>query len=350
MQLRRRPDIERFLASPGAAIRAALIHGRDLGVVRERAAQLAATVTSRPDDPFDAALIAEADLEAAPARLEEELAAISMLGGRRLVRLRLSDGGVKAERAAAEALGGHLEGRFNPDAFFLIEAGDLGRDSTLKRLAEMAPACAAVVCYEDEVGDIARFTRQALAAEGLGLTAEAVELFVARLPHERGVARQEIERLILFLGPGTGRTAGPKELDHFLGVEPEASLAEAASDAFGGRLGPAQAGLRRAAREGQGGAAAVRFMGAHLVTLRRIAVSQVAGTSLAEAVKGARVFWKNEREVSRQARAWSLGELGALQPELLAADLACKSTGSPDELIAERLALAIAAKARRLGL
>jgi DNA polymerase-3 subunit delta len=35
---------------------------------------------------------------------------------------------------------------------------------------------------------------------------------------------------------------------------------------------------------------------------------------------------------------------------VLAADRACKQTGSPDELIAERLAFAIAGRARRLGL
>ncbi|HEY7853075.1 MAG TPA: DNA polymerase III subunit delta [Caulobacteraceae bacterium] len=350
MLLKRRPDIERFLTGPGAEFRAALIHGRDLGVVRERAAQLAGAVTARPDDPFDAALLTEADVEAEPARLEEELSAISMLGGRRLVRLRLADGGVRAERAAAEALAAHLDGRLNPEAFFLIEAGELDRNSAMRRAAEKAEACAVVPCYEDEAGDIARFTRQALSAEGLSLTTEALELFVSRLPHERGVARQEIERLILFLGPGSGRTAGPKDLIDFLGVEPEASLAEAASDAFGGRLAAAQLGLRRAAREGQGGVAAVRLMSLHLARLRRIAVSQDAGASLTEAIKGAQVFWKNEREITRQARAWGLREIDGLQPDLLAADSACKSTGAPDELIAERLALAIAGRARRLGL
>jgi DNA polymerase-3 subunit delta len=35
---------------------------------------------------------------------------------------------------------------------------------------------------------------------------------------------------------------------------------------------------------------------------------------------------------------------------LLAADRACKTTGSPDRLIAERLALAVASRAKRLGL
>jgi DNA polymerase-3 subunit delta len=273
-----------------------------------------------------------------------------MLGGRRLVRLRLTGGGVRAERAATEALASHLEGKLNPDAFLLMEAGDLGRDSGLKRAADKADTCASIPCYEDEIGDLARFTREALVAEGLGLTAEALELFVSRLPHERGVARQEIERLILFLGPGAGVTAGAKDLVDFLGVEPEASLAEAASDAFGGRLAAAQVGLRRAAREGHGGVAAVRALTVHLARLRRIAVARNAGASVTEAVKGAQVFWKAEREVTRQCRAWTLAEIDEAQPELFAADIACKQTGSPDELIAERLALAMAGRARRLGL
>jgi DNA polymerase-3 subunit delta len=349
MILRRRPDIERFLKSPGPEIRAALIFGRDMGVVRERATELTGHLTDRPDDPFDTAFLTEADLDAEPARLEEELAAFSMIGGRRLVRLRLGEA-TKPERTASEALSAHLEGKLNPDAFLLIEAGDLGRDSGLRKLAEKSDGSAAIPCYEDEVGDLVRFTREALAAENLALTAEAQQVFVQRLPHERGVARQEIERLILFLGPGSGATAGPKDLEDFLGVEPEASLAEAASEAFGGRLAAAQASLRRAAREGFGGAAAVRAMSGHLARLRRVAIAHQAGASIQEAVKGAGVFWKAEREASRQARAWTLAELDTTQPELFAADFACKQTGSPDELIAERLALSLAGRARRLGL
>ncbi|HEY1415531.1 MAG TPA: DNA polymerase III subunit delta, partial [Caulobacteraceae bacterium] len=255
-----------------------------------------------------------------------------------------------AERTASEAVSAHLEGRLNPDAFLLIEAGDLGRDSGVRKLAEKAAGCAVIPCYEDEAGDLIQFTREALAKENLALTAEAQQVFVQRLPHERGVARQEMERLILYLGPGSGVTAGPKDLEDFLGVEPEASLAEAASEAFGGRLASAQASLRRAAREGLGGAAAVRAMSGHLARLRRVAIAHQSGASLQEAVKGAGVFWKAEREMTRQARAWTLAELDTAQPELLAADQACKQAGAPDELIAERLALSFAGRARRLGL
>jgi DNA polymerase-3 subunit delta len=348
--LGRRPEVERFLAAPTKGVRAALIFGRDLGVVRERAQALSGKVADQPDDPFDVALVTDADLETDPARLVDELMAYSLMGGRRLVRLRLSSDRIGPDRLAAAALERHGDGEFNPDAFFLIEAGNLERGSPVRRAAEKHAAAVAIPCYEDEIGDLARLTRESLAKDGLSLTADALDLFVRRLPHERGVARSEMERLALYLGPGSGRTGTSDDLTDFLGVEPEASLADAAQDAFGGRLAAAQAGLRRAAQEGEGGPAAVRAMSQHLARLRRTATLRAGGTELAEAAKQSGVFWKNEREFLRQARAWDVGPIDEIQPELLAADRACKQTGAPDQLIAERLALMIAARAKRLGL
>lgn len=349
MILSKRPEIERFVAGPPADIRAAVIYGRDRGQVRERADGLAAKVTARPDDPFDVALLTETELDGE--RLAGELSAISMMGGRRLVRLRLDSEKGPADRAAAEALKEHLDGAFNSAAFLLVEAGALGRDSALRRAAEQAKSGAVIIpCYEDETGDVARLVRESLAKDQVGLTNEALQLFVERLPRERGVARQEIERLALYLGPGSGRTAAPADLEAHLGVEPEASLADAAMHAFGGRLGPAQAALRRARAEGESGPAAVRALGMHLNRLRQILVLHSAGAGLPEAAKAAGVFWKNEREMLRQARAWSLEALDGVQPQVLDADRACKRAGSPDALISERLAMGVAARARRLGL
>lgn len=348
MILSKRPDVERFLKGPDAGVRAALIYGRDRGGVRERADKLARVVTANPDDPFDTAMLTDDELDGG--RLEGELSAISMMGGRRLVRVRFSGEKAGPDKAAAEALAAHAEGKLNPDAFLLIEAGALGRDSAMRKVAEKAPTCATIPCYDDEPGDVARLVRESLAADKVGLDSQALELFVSRLPRERGVARQEMERLALWLGPGSGRIATPADLEDFLGVEPEASLSDAATDAFGGKLAAAQAGLRRAAAEGEGGPAAVRAMGMHLARLRRILTLAGNGASLAEAAKASGVFWKNEREMLRQARAWTLEHLLALHPEVLAADMACKTAGAPDSLLAERLALTIAGRARRLGL
>jgi DNA polymerase-3 subunit delta len=348
VNLSKRPEIERFLQAPPPEVRAAVIYGRDRGQVRERADALAGRIVARPDDPFDVALLNEAELD--DGRLENELSALSMMGGRRLVRLRLDSEKGGPDRAAAEGLKRHVEGIFNAAAFFLIEAGSLGRDSALRKAAEQSKAAVAIPCYEDEAGDVARLVRESLAKDQVGLSADAVQLLVDRLPRERGVARQEIERLALYLGPGSGKIATPEDLEAFMGVEPEASLADAAAHAFGGRLGAAQAALRRARAEGESGPAAVRALGMHLARLRQVLTLHRAGAGLQEAAKAAGVFWKNEREFLRQARSWSLETLEALQPQVLDADRACKRAGSPDGLIAERLAMGVAARARRLGL
>ena len=256
MLLKRRGDIEKLLSAPPKTLIAAVICGRDGGMVRERADRLAALAAPNADEAFDIARLTEGDLDANPGALEGELAAQSMLGGRRLVRLRMGEKAATL-KLAEEALTEHLAGRTNSDAFLLIEAGDLKPSQGLLKAAERADACAGIICYEDDAADLERLTREALAAEKLSLNRDALELFAARLPKERGVARAEIERLILFLGPGSGRTASAADLVDFLGVEPEASLNDAALDAFGGRIAAAQSGLRRAAEEGEHGASAV---------------------------------------------------------------------------------------------
>ena len=132
------------------------------------------------------------------------------MGGRRMVRLRFSTEKASLDKLAAEALVRHAAGELNPDAFLLIEAGALGRDSALRKAGEKAAGVATIPCYEDEPGDVARQVRESLAKDNLSLTAEALALFVARMPKERGVARQEIERLALFLGPGRGASANAR--------------------------------------------------------------------------------------------------------------------------------------------
>ena len=349
MILSKRAEAERFLSAPSPEFRAALIYGRDRGGVRERADGLARKLVRDPDDPFDVDVLGEGELEGG-ARIADALAALSLMGGRRLVRLVLSGEKSPADKLTAEALKAHLDGQYNTEAFFLIEAGALGRDSALRKAAETGKLSACLPVYDDETGDLARMTREALAKDGVSLTAEALDVFVGRLPRERGVARQEIERLALFLGPGSGTVGGAELLTAHLGVEPEASLFDAADHAFGGRAAQAHAGLRRAMQEGEGGASAVRAAGMHLAKLRRADVLVRNGARAQAAAKAAGVFWKQEREFLRQGKAWSSGALEDVQAEILAADRGCKTAGSPDALIAERLYLTTAAKARRLGL
>ena len=350
MILAKRPEIDRFLARPDPAIRAVVIHGKDRSGVGERAEILCRAITPDLNDPFNVTVLTDSDIDGDEARLDEALTALSMIGGRRLVRVRLGGEKASIDKMLATALKVHADGGYNPDAMLVIEAGALGRDSALRKAAEAAKGGAGIACYEDEAGDIARMTREALAADKVGLTSDALDRFVSRLPRERGLMRQEIERLALYIGPGSGRQIDVEELEAHMGVEPDASLQDAALQAFGGRPAPSQAGLRRALAEGESAVLAVRQASMHLGKLRRINILQASGAGAKEAAKAAGVFWKQEAEMLRQARSWRIEDLDLVLDSINVADVATKTTGMPEGLIAERLLLEIAARARRLGL
>ena len=89
MILAKRPEVDRFLKSPDPAVRAALFHGKDRSGVGERAVILSKTVTPDLNDPFNVTLLTDSDIDSDPARLEDALTAMSLMSGRRLVRVRL---------------------------------------------------------------------------------------------------------------------------------------------------------------------------------------------------------------------------------------------------------------------
>jgi len=94
--------IERFLGKPDPAIRAVIVYGGDEGLVRERAARLGKTVVADLSDPFQVAMLAADALASDPALLADEASAMSLMGGRRLIRVR--DGSDKITRALTAML------------------------------------------------------------------------------------------------------------------------------------------------------------------------------------------------------------------------------------------------------
>ncbi len=65
-----------------------LVFGPDRGLVTERANRLAKSVVPDLTDPFRVSDLDEGTLDSDPARLADEAQALSMTGGRRVVRVR----------------------------------------------------------------------------------------------------------------------------------------------------------------------------------------------------------------------------------------------------------------------
>jgi len=185
--------IAAFLQRPDQAIRAVLLYGPDIGLVRERADDLARTVCSDLRDPFRVADLSGAVLAADPARLADEAAQMSLIGGRRVVRV----------RDAGDRLAGLFRGFLDAapgDGFIVVEAGDLPGSSAMRRVFDTSPRAAAIGCYPDTARDRAAVIRDTLRAHRITASGEATQYLVEHLGSDRLLTRAELEKLALYAG------------------------------------------------------------------------------------------------------------------------------------------------------
>lgn len=171
-----------FLKSPDRACRAALIYGPDAGLVRERADRISSAICPDLGDPFRVVDLDSDALGNDAARLNDEAASLSLTGGRRLVRVREAD----------DRMGAIFDRFFKApppgDVFVVVEAGDLGPRSSLRRAFESAKEAAAIACYLDGPREIAELAREELGARNIKIDAAALQYLAAHLGGDRQVS------------------------------------------------------------------------------------------------------------------------------------------------------------------
>ncbi len=338
-------QIEGFLAAPDPAVRAVLLYGPDGGLVRERADRLVRGATGDPGDPFRVAELTPGEVESEPSRLFDEAAAIAMTGGRRAVRMRgLGD-------PLADILGRFLD---DPpgDALVVLEAGDLPPRSRLRKLFEGAGQGAALPCYRDEARDLAALIDDMAGQAGYRVSREAREYLSANLGGDRLLTRRELEKLLLYMGPGNeggGGEIGLAEAQACVGDTAERNLDDMAFALGAGNLAETERSLSRALQEGASWVAPLRAAARHLQRLHQVAGALRGGARPESAMAALRppVFWKQRESFQRQAASWSTAQLAAALTRLTETELEGKRGTVPGETLASQTLLAIAARAAR---
>lgn len=321
--------VRRFLDKPDNNVRAVLLHGPNESFVHEAAQRLAAFALGASDDPYALTKLGEDEIKRDGARLADALAAQSLLGGPTVVWARI--GGKSADASILAALAS-LE-RGEAGGFLIVEAGDLGSSAELVKGFNAASNAAALAFYEETEAERAQFAR-ALAKElGVAFTADAEDAFLAALPNDRGLARQEIQKLALY-AHDLGRALGIDDLDALVASENESALDAASLAAAQGR--PAEAVEALARIDALSGVSALRALLRRLHQLREARALIDGGVSASDAIARLRppVFFKEREAVAAQARLWTAKKLAAAYDVLWAAELRSKTAGAPQELIA----------------
>jgi DNA polymerase-3 subunit delta len=327
--------VEGFLRHPDPEIRAVLLYGPDAGLVRERADALGRTIAPDLRDPFRVADLSGATLAADPARLHDEAAQISLMGGRRLVRVR----GIGDAQSV-------IFGRFlaDPpgDGLVVVEAGDLPSRGALRRMFDNAPRGVAIGCYPDSARELAEVIRESLAAHRITASRDAIEFLVAHLGGDRLLTRAELEKLALYAGDG-----GRIDLDDVrLSIADSAALSldDAVLAAAEGDAAALDRALARVFQEGEAPVSVVRATLRHLQRLHVLAARIAAGESIESALHAARppIFFKQQDSFRRQLGLWREPGLRRELDRLSDAETQLKTTGMPAESVCRAALLAIA--------
>jgi DNA polymerase-3 subunit delta len=333
--------VEAFLATPDPAVAAVLIYGPDAGLVSERALTLVRKVAGSESDPFRVAELTVSSLREDPARLADEAAAIAFGGGRRAIRV------PAATDSLSSIFGPWLESGPVGDSLVVLEAGSLGRNSSLRKLFEQADRAAALPCYADEGRGLGEVIRKTLAEQGVGIEGEASEYLAANLGADRMITKAELTKLALYMG-GSGKVT-IEDAMAVVGDSGAVSL-DAVTEAVGlGDQAALEIALRRALLEGNSPVGLLRVVARHFQRLHYAAGIVGQGRSPQQAVQALRppIFMRSAQEsFALQLRRWPADRLASVLAMLTEAELDCKTSGPPPEAVTGRVLMRIASAAR----
>lgn len=330
-----------FLKAPPASCRAVLVFGPDHGLVRERADEIASAIVPEKSDPFRIAELTGPALADDPARLADEAAAIPMTGGRKLVRVRdAADSCVRACEIFLEGTAG--------DGFVVVEGGELPTRSSLRKLFEEKDSLAALPCYAEDEGNVAQLIRGELSAKGLSIDPEALAALSGNLVGDRGLARQELAKLLLYMG--NEKHVRIEDVEASSGDSASLSLDAPVMAAASGDIAELDRSLERLFGEGTQAVGILRVSQTHF---RRLALTRARmdnGDDVSRAMKALQppVFFKQEAPFRAQAMRWTEKAILQAMDGLVQAEAQCKRNGPAPETLCAHALYAVAALARKL--
>jgi DNA polymerase-3 subunit delta len=328
--------IEQFLRQPDPRAQVILVYGPDEGLVRERVERLIKTVLDDPRDPFRYTELGTELVRSEPGRLLDEARSLSLIGGRRVVRIRQAGDllSVACRRLLAlDAI----------EALVVIEAGDLAKSSSLRRLLEAAANGAALPCYRDEGRDLAASIDHLLRERHLAPDADARQFLIEHLGADRGVTRSELDKLALYADAEATGERRPIDLDDVRAVIGDSAALSIDDLVHAVALGQPTAMLRcldRLLAEGQAPVRLLRSMANHVARLHRLALD--SEPSVERVIEQARppIHFRRKGSFRSQLRSWSPPALATALGALIEAEIACKTTGRPAAVVCRQALLA----------
>ncbi|MEM9469609.1 MAG: DNA polymerase III subunit delta [Pseudomonadota bacterium] len=329
-------QIEPFVKSPDPKARVILVYGPDDGLMRERAKTMAKTIVHDLQDPFNVITLTTEQINDDPARLSDEAKAFSMMGGSRLIRVE------NAGDKLTALLKDYLE-EPSSDNLIILEAGELGPRSSLRKLCESAKNAAAVPCYVDDERSASNVIRDSLREENLTINHDALSWLSMNTAGDRGRIRGEINKLIIYKGQEEPRTITLEDAQNACGEAGAMSLDNLVYAAAGGNPQMTLNAYSQLLGDGVSLIVVLRSVQNHFKKLHYVQAQMREGQSADQAMKSLQppIFFKYESAFKGQLQKWSMPKINRALDRLNELEAQTKQTGMPAETLCSQALLSI---------
>ena len=330
-------QIDPFLKNPDPKARVVLIYGPDDGLMRERAQMIGKHIVSDLNDPFNVTTLNSDILLEDPARLSDEANAISMMGGNRLIRIESGSDKITTTIKA------YLENA-SDENLVVIEAGELGTRSSLRKLCEKEKNAAALPCYVEDERGIGNLIQQMTSEAGYRINADASHWLAANIAGDRQRARGEIDKLITYMG-NISKNITLEDVQASCGNSGAGSLDDLTYAVAGSQPDKAMASFKRLLQEGTPEIVILRTLQNHFKKLHYTNSLIASGKRTEEAIKSLQppIFFKFESAFKAQINKWKGPKLDIVLKRLYDLEAQTKQTGAPVETLCTQAILAISA-------
>ena len=331
VQLKKNPDINAFIASPPADVTAVLLYGPDSGLIKERADAIVRSVTQKSDDPFAFVSLDNDTIVETPARLFEESSAISMFGGRRVIRI----------NSASDKIAKTAENLVSDDKnqnLVVFVAGDLPAKSKLRSLFDKSKLQKSIACYQDSERDIAGLLNGRLQEDYIRINNDARAWVLSHLGSDRANSRSEIEKLCLYAGQN-----GHIDLNmatQLIGDNHALDLSDMVYAAFDGQHTGIERHFHQLLTEGVSPVAMLRTISAHIMKIQLILESAKQENQSPSAIINQLrppIFWKLKPRMEQHVRTWNQNKLNRILSECVETERQSKLSNRPVDVMVNRL-------------
>lgn len=320
--------------------KAVLLFGTDFSVVEDCAQQIIKIIISKPDD-FSVIKVSKSQIKETPTILTDEANTISFLTERKLIWLKEAD---NTHTNTVESFIDNLK----TNSFLLLTADNLLKNSSLRLLCENNPHILTIACYEDSEKDIRFLIQNTLKSNNCTFSQNIIDLLYNRLNENRLTTKNELEKLVIYLGKNKDITV--QDVEAIIPDITDTTTDILCFSVSGGNQEDADKSIQILLSNGENPVSIVRILSSHFNKLligADLLSKNESSDSICKKILRANQYMLKDKIISH-IYMWKKEYIIKTIELLTETEIQTKTTGVPPDIVLERTITMITGLARKL--